>query len=241
VRAFAMITSHNGKLKGYMYRDVYFRTSSKPFDLSNLQNRYVHLTNDAIQMNSEDYGKFEQGNKFSINDFQRYLDVNFQDKSISFMRDLFPRMERLVTDSFRAVYSAIDPKRNKNSFEIFGYDFMIDENFRVYLIECNTNPSLEICSPLLARIVPELLDNSFRVALDPIYQPSFLIDNQQTQELSNQAKYRRRLELTPHLKYSLIFDEQHDRAELDLLFGKSQPQDNKLLMEVKEEEKLQEV
>ena len=48
---------------------------------------------------------------------------------------------------------------------------MIDDNFKVYLIEANTNPSLEICSPLLARIIPELLDNSFRIAVDPLYQP----------------------------------------------------------------------
>ena len=104
---------------------------------------------------------------------------------------------------------------------------MIDENFRVYLIECNTNPSLEICSPLLARIIPELLDNSFRLAVDPIYQPPFLL--QQTWEeknglslesnsvkktdvkldhLPNQvAKHRRRLEMISHIKYTLVFDE----------------------------------
>lgn len=29
IRAFAMMTSVNGVLKGYMYRDCYFRTSSK--------------------------------------------------------------------------------------------------------------------------------------------------------------------------------------------------------------------
>jgi len=74
IRAYAMLTSVNGVLKGYMYRDCYFRTSSKQFDLSNLQSRLIHLTNDAIQMNSEDYGKFESANKLSINDFQRYLD-----------------------------------------------------------------------------------------------------------------------------------------------------------------------
>ena len=78
-------------------------------------------------------------------------------------------MERLVTDSFRAVYNKIDPHRNNNSFEVYGYDFMIDDCFRVTLIEANTNPSLDICCPLMARIIPELLDNSFRIAVDPLF------------------------------------------------------------------------
>ena len=69
VRAYAMLSSINGVLKGFMYRDVYFRTSSKSFDLQNLSNRYIHLTNDAIQINADDYGKFESANKLSINDF----------------------------------------------------------------------------------------------------------------------------------------------------------------------------
>ena len=47
-------------------------------------------------------------------------------------------------------------------FQLFGYDFMIDENMRLYLIEINTNHCLDICCPLLARIIPELIDNCFR-------------------------------------------------------------------------------
>ena len=78
-------------------------------------------------------------------------------------------MERLVTDTFRATYDVIETDRTQNKFEIFGYDFMIDQDFKVYLIEVNTNPCLEICCPLLSRIIPELLDSSFRIAIDPIY------------------------------------------------------------------------
>ena len=48
IRGYALLTSINGVVKGYMYRDCYFRTSSKQFDLSNLHSRYIHLTNDAI-------------------------------------------------------------------------------------------------------------------------------------------------------------------------------------------------
>ena len=34
----------------------------------------IHLTNDAVQKKGEEYGKFEQGNKISFLEFQRYLD-----------------------------------------------------------------------------------------------------------------------------------------------------------------------
>jgi len=44
---------------------------------------------------------------------------------------------------------------------------MIDESFRLYLIEVNTNPCLELCCPLLSRIIPELLDNCFRLVNIP--------------------------------------------------------------------------
>lgn len=39
---------------------------------------------------------------------------------------------------------------------------MIDDNFKVWLIEVNTNPCLELSCPLLARIIPALIENLFR-------------------------------------------------------------------------------
>jgi len=48
----------------YCYEECYIRTSSKVFDI-NSSNRLVHLTNDAIQSHSSDYGKYEEGNKVS--------------------------------------------------------------------------------------------------------------------------------------------------------------------------------
>jgi tubulin polyglutamylase TTLL1 len=39
---------------------------------------------------------------------------------------------------------------------------MFDTDFRVYLIEANTNPCLEVSSPLLGRIIPFMLDNAFK-------------------------------------------------------------------------------
>ena len=84
-------------------------------------------------------------------------------------KHIMPQIRKLVTDSYRSVYGKIDPARLHNTFELFGYDFMLDSDFRLYLIEVNTNPCLEMTCPLLARIIPEVLDNTFRIVLDPIF------------------------------------------------------------------------
>jgi len=39
---------------------------------------------------------------------------------------------------------------------------MIDENFKVFLIEVNTNPSFEQCSTLLSRLIPNMIENALR-------------------------------------------------------------------------------
>ena len=68
IRCFALITSINGHLKGFNYLDGYLRTSGREYNLCNLS-KYIHLTNDAVQKQSEDYGKHEFGNKVSFSEY----------------------------------------------------------------------------------------------------------------------------------------------------------------------------
>lgn len=46
---------------------------------------------------------------------------------------------------------------------------MIDESFRVWLIEINTNPCLEESSVLLSKLIPRMLDDAFSLTLDVIF------------------------------------------------------------------------
>lgn len=129
--------------------------------MKNLANRFIHLTNDAVQKHHEDYGKFEPGNKLSYADFQRYLDsnanINEGAQKLKFWSQAYPEMKKLAADAIRATYTAMEKNKKEFSFEIFGLDFMIDDNFKVWLIEANTNPCLELSCPLLGRLIPGML------------------------------------------------------------------------------------
>ena len=163
IRCYGLITAFNSHTQGYFYHDGYLRTSSKEFSLRN-SNKFVHLTNDAVQKKSEDYGKFEHGNKLSYPEFQKYLETNHS--NVDFYRDLWPQIRRLVTISYEATAPVLDPMHRKHCFEVLGYDFMVDEQFKVWLIEVNTNPCLALSSAYLARLIPAMLDNAFRIVVD---------------------------------------------------------------------------
>lgn len=68
----------------------------------------MHLTNDAIQKNGANYGKYEKGNKLSYQDFQRYLDINYKKEKINFFNDILPKMKHISEESIRATYALLD-------------------------------------------------------------------------------------------------------------------------------------
>lgn len=39
---------------------------------------------------------------------------------------------------------------------------------RLWLLEFNTNPCLELCSPVLSRLLPRMLDNVMTLTVDPL-------------------------------------------------------------------------
>jgi hypothetical protein len=49
---------------------------------------------------------------------------------------------------------------------------MIDEDFRVWLIEVNTNPYIGTPNEYISQLVPNMIDEMFTFVLDPFYPPS---------------------------------------------------------------------
>ena len=172
IRCFALLTSINGKHQGYFYQDGYLRTAWKEYSSEDIDDLFIHLTNDAIQKKCEEYGKYESSNKISFLDFEKYLEQNYPEENAAgpgwFYTHIYPQIKKLVRDTFMASRDKINPNNRFNWFELYGYDFMITDDFKVSLIEVNTNPCLEIPCSLLSRIIASVLDNTYRIALDSL-------------------------------------------------------------------------
>jgi hypothetical protein len=216
IRCYALVTSIDGVLQAYFYNEGYLRTSSKEYNKKNLANKFIHLTNDAIQKRGEDYGKFENGNKLTYSEFQRYIETYHSESNINFFTDILPNIKSIIRHTILSVFLKIDPKKRLHTFEILGYDFLIDEDFKVWLIEANTNPCLELSSPSLARIIPAMVENSFRIAVDQIF-PEPLTSKRASTEILQENRFE--LIFHEYIDGPELINIVKERNTLDILLG----------------------
>ena len=66
-------------------------------------------------------------------------------------------MKDIIILTMESVKHIINEKNKKNCFELFGYDFIFDQNLTPYLLEINTNPRLEESSPFIQKIIPRMI------------------------------------------------------------------------------------
>jgi hypothetical protein len=57
----------------YLHREAYVRTSSTPYNLSDLSDKAAHLTNDAVQKKLDTYHQFEDHCKMDMTQLQAAL------------------------------------------------------------------------------------------------------------------------------------------------------------------------
>ena len=78
------------------------------------------------------------------------------------------RIKDLTIDCHVAAINLLNPNKRDNCFELIGLDFLIDEDFRVWLIEVNTNPYFGVFNEKLPQFMDNLADDTLRLTLDKV-------------------------------------------------------------------------
>lgn len=159
-----VLFSHD--LKAYVFRECYVRLSSEKFTMANLQEKFVHLTNNALQKYSENYDENETLK--DIYEFEDFVRKTRKD-NYEFKKDTLPQIESIVKLLHNISVKNMNEGNKKIAFEIFGFDFMVDDSLKVWLIEVNTNPSITTPGYLLKKLVPRMIDDAFKITLDKIF------------------------------------------------------------------------
>ncbi len=167
MRCYVLVDSN---LNVFFCREGHLKGSSEKYDLNNT-NKFIHITNHSLQKRSNKFEKYEYGNEMSYNDFKTFL------KSENISLDKFDKLINDMKFSIEISMNAIGKKffktENVLCFEVFGYDFIVDKNFKPWILEINNNPGLGISSPVIEKLVPRMFDDALRLTIDKIFETKY--------------------------------------------------------------------
>ena len=156
----------SNKFEAYVFKEGHLKASSEIFDINSLD-LYIHLTNNSVQKNNKNFSQNEIGNEISFNTFQKELDKS---GDINFKKNIFERIIKIIEITANIAKNKINALNRKNCFELFGYDFILDEDFKPFLLEINTNPGYEESSPLIKMLIPRMIDDVLRLTIDKVFE-----------------------------------------------------------------------
>ncbi|KAL7754016.1 putative tubulin polyglutamylase ttll9 [Sorochytrium milnesiophthora] len=137
IRLYALVTSWN-PLRVYVHRHAFCRFSNSQFsmDAKDISNLYIHATNVAVQKTSPHYDS-SKGCKWLIRNLKMYLASKHGQEPV---RTLFNSMEEIMVRALLSVQKIMI--NDRHCFELYGYDILIDQDLKPWMLEVNASPSL---------------------------------------------------------------------------------------------------
>ena len=165
IRQWVLVTDFN-PLTIWFYESCYLRFGVEDFDMSNLQNRFIHLTNNSVVKHSEKFDETEiEGSMWHSEEFAEFLIEQYGEDH--WESSIKPKIKNIVKWSLESAQDMIEHR--KLSSELFGYDIMLDENLNPWLIEINSSPAMDYSTPITKRLVKEVMEDCIKVLVDHNY------------------------------------------------------------------------
>ena len=161
LRVWVMLTH---EMKPFIFQECYVRLSTESYNTKNLQDKLVHLTNNALQKYSNTYSA--EDTLRTTAELERVVQESHPEYRFTETWCQICEIAKLV---LQAGGSRLNANNKNKSFEIFGMDFMMDSKLKVWLIEINSNPSISTSGSLLSALIPRMLDDAFKLTIDKLF------------------------------------------------------------------------
>ena len=141
-----------------------------------MRNKFAHLCNACVNNENPDSagsvvteGKHViRHNMWEVSQFQAWLQDAFPQENSGladpWAEKIWPQLKAAVIYSVLAARDQWEHRHN--SHDLFGYDFMVDEDLNVWLIEVNASPSMDYSAPTTEKLVKQVMKELPRLLLE---------------------------------------------------------------------------
>ncbi|XP_054827177.1 tubulin monoglutamylase TTLL4 isoform X2 [Eublepharis macularius] len=171
LRIYVYVTCYD-PLRIYLFKDGLVRFASCKYSASmkSLNNKYMHLTNYSINKKNVEYKANAdetacQGHKWALKALWSYLNQKGIDSEAIWekIKDIVIKTI-IASEPYIINLVKLYVRRPYCCHELFGFDIMLDENLKPWILEVNISPSLHSNSPLDVSIKGQMVRDVLNLA-----------------------------------------------------------------------------
>ncbi|PAA94322.1 hypothetical protein BOX15_Mlig007903g3, partial [Macrostomum lignano] len=167
LRVYVYVTSFD-PLRAYVHELGLVRFASSQYDASDPGNRFAHLTNYSVNKHSRTYRPSQQdgsGHKWSLQALWTRLRSEGRNPLAVWESVKLVVLKALLSGQAHIANQVrLLCRRSCCAHELFGFDILLDEDLRPWLLEVNVSPSLNTDTQLDNRIKDAVIADALRLA-----------------------------------------------------------------------------
>ncbi|CAF1093195.1 unnamed protein product [Adineta steineri] len=165
IRCYMLISSVKPLI--VLYHHGYIRLSMFDFDNDD-ENLLTHLTNQFVQKKDPKYNDMKEETAWTMEQLNDYVNEYILPRTniqIDWIKNILPKIIcRIMLNVIESIRMRL--KERIGCFGLYGCDFMIDENMKVWLIEINVNPSLSTNTNTLLQVIPAVVQEAILISIE---------------------------------------------------------------------------
>ncbi|XP_073330013.1 tubulin monoglutamylase TTLL4 [Pagrus major] len=171
LRIYVYVTSYD-PLRIYIFSDGLVRFASCKYSSSmkTLSNKFMHLTNYSVNKKNSEYqtnsdDKACQGHKWALKALWQYLGVRGVNTTLIWekIKDIVIKTI-IASEPYVNSLLKMNVKTPYSCHELFGFDIMLDENLKPWILEVNISPSLHSNTALDVSIKGQMIRDLLNLA-----------------------------------------------------------------------------